>query len=128
MTKEPEIVIPDREMDLMDVLWERGSATAAEVRELLEDDLAYNTVLTMLRRLEKKGYVGREEEGRAHRYFPLVERERVRGSAVRRLLDKAFGGSAELMLTHLVTESKLDEDQIRRLRQLLGEQLKGKSP
>lgn len=127
MTDEPEIVIHDREMDLMDVLWERGSATAAEVRELLEVDLAYNTVLTILRRLEQKGYVGREEEGRAHRYFPLVERGQVRGSAVRRLLDKSFDGSAELMLTHLVKESMLDEEQIRRLRQLLQEQVKGKS-
>src|SRR5688500_7198451 len=110
MTDEPEIVIHDREMDLMEVLWERGSATAAEVRELLEDDLAYNTVLTILRRLEQKGYVGREEEGRAHRYYPLVERAKARGSAVRRLLDKVFDGSAELMLTHLVTERMLDED------------------
>lgn len=126
MTDEPEIVIHDREMDLMDVLWERGSATAAEVRDLLAVDLAYNTVLTILRRLEQKGYVGHEEEGRAHRYFPLVEREKARESAVRRLLDKAFDGSAELMLTHLVTESKLDDEQIRRLRQLLQEQLRGK--
>ena len=110
----------------MDVLWERGSATAAEVRDLLEDHLAYNTVLTILRRLEQKGYVGHEEEGRAHRYFPLVEREQARESAVRRLLNKVFDGSAELMLTHLVTESMLDDEQIRRLRHLLQEQLKGK--
>lgn len=126
MTDDRDIVIHDREMDLMDVLWERGSATAAEVRDLLEDDLAYNTVLTILRRLEQKGYVGHEEEGRAHRYFPLIEREKARGSAVRQLLDKAFDGSAELMLTHLVTESKLDDEQIRRLRHLLQEQLRGK--
>lgn len=122
-----DIVIHDREMDLMEVLWERGSATAAEVRDALADDLAYNTVLTILRRLEQKGYVGHEEEGRAHRYHALVAREAVRGSAVRRLVDRAFDGSAELLLTHLVAESKLDEDQIRRLRELLQEQLrKGK--
>jgi predicted transcriptional regulator len=121
MTEEPEIVIHDREMDLMEVLWERGSATAAEVRELLHDELAYNTVLTILRRLEQKGYVGREEEGRAHRYFPLVEREQARGSAIRRLVDKVFHGSAELMLTHLVKESMLDEEQVSRLRRLLRE-------
>jgi predicted transcriptional regulator len=126
MTDDTDIVIHDREMNLMDVLWERGSATAAEVRDLLEDDLAYNTVLTILRRLEQKGYVGHEEEGRAHRYFPLVEREKARESAVRQLLDKVFDGSAELMLTHLVRESKLDNEQIRRLRQLLQEQLRGK--
>jgi predicted transcriptional regulator len=126
MTDDTDIVIHDREMNLMDVLWERGSATAAEVRDLLEDDLAYNTVLTILRRLEQKGYVGHEEEGRAHRYFPLVEREKARESAVRQLLDKVFDGSAELMLTHLVTESKLDDEQIRRLRHLLQEQFRGR--
>src|SRR5690606_2255313 len=66
-----EVILHDRELDLMEVLWERGSATAAEVRAALKDDLAYNTVLTILRRMEDKGYLRHEEEGRAHRYFPL---------------------------------------------------------
>jgi BlaI family transcriptional regulator, penicillinase repressor len=120
-----EIVLHEREMDLMEVLWERGSATAAEVREALTDELAHNTVLTILRRLEQKGYVGREEEGRAHRYFPLVEREQARGSALRRLLDRVFGGSPELLLTQLVSDRTLDEPEIRRLRELLRKQLPG---
>jgi BlaI family transcriptional regulator, penicillinase repressor len=120
-----DIVLHEREMDLMEVLWERGSATAAEVRGALADDLAHNTVLTILRRMEQKGYVGREEEGRAHRYFPLVEREQARGSALRRLLDRVFGGSPELLLTQLVTERTLDEPEIRRLRELLQKQLPG---
>jgi predicted transcriptional regulator len=118
-----EIVLHDREMDLMEVLWERGTATAAEVREALEDDLAYNTVLTILRRLEVKGYVGHEEEGRAHRYYPLVEREQAQGSALRRVLDRVFGGSPELLLTHLVSVRTLDEPEIKRLRELLQKQL-----
>src|SRR5690349_4218715 len=119
-----EIVLHEREMELMEVLWERGDATAAEVRDALEDDLAYNTVLTILRRLEVKGYVGHEEEGRAHRYYPLVEREAARGSALRRLLDGVFGGSPELLLTHLVSVKKLDEPEIKRLRELLQQQLR----
>ena len=118
-----DIVLHEREMDLMEVLWERGTATAAEVREALEDDLAYNTVLTILRRLEVKGYVGHEEEGRAHRYYPLVEREEARGSALQRLLDRVFGGSPELLLTHLVSVRTLDEPEIKRLRELLQKQL-----
>ena len=72
-----EIVLHDRELDLMEVLWERGSATAAEVRDALKDPLAYNTVLTILRRMEDKGYLRHEEEGRAHRYIPLIEREQA---------------------------------------------------
>ena len=120
-----DVVLHEREMDLMEVLWERGSATAAEVRDALADELAYNTVLTILRRMEEKGYVGREEEGRAHRYFPRVEREQVRRSAVRRVLDRLFSGSPELLLNHLVSERKLSEEQIRGLRDLLDEQLPG---
>ena len=68
------ITFTDRELDVMAVLWSRGSATVAEVRERLPDDLAYTTVLSVLRTLEEKGHVGHRGEGKAHRYFPLVER------------------------------------------------------
>ena len=118
-----DIVLHEREMELMEVLWERGAATAAEVREAIPDELAYNTILTILRRLEQKGYVGHTEEGRAHRYHPLVEREQARRSALQRMLDRVFGGSPELLLTQLVSQRKLSEEEVRRLRQLLREQL-----
>jgi BlaI family transcriptional regulator, penicillinase repressor len=68
------IQFTDRELDVMGVLWEQGASTVAEVRAALKDDLAYTTVLTILRTLEDKGYVAHEEEGRAHRYRPLVEK------------------------------------------------------
>jgi BlaI family transcriptional regulator, penicillinase repressor len=97
-----DIVLHEREMDLMEVLWERGPATAWEVLHALPDDLAYNTVLTTLRRLQRKGYVGHEGEGRAHRHCPLVSREQARGDAVRRLPGRMFGSSAELLVTHVV--------------------------
>ena len=72
----------DRELDVMGVLWETGSATVAEVRDRLPADLAYTTVLTILRNLEAKGFVRHEGEGKAHRYFPLVARQTAgRGSA-----------------------------------------------
>ena len=118
-----DIVLHERESDLMEILWERGSATAAEVRDALTDDLAYNTVLTILRRLEEKGYLRREEEGRAHRYYPVIAREEVRKSALRRLLNGVFAGSPELLLTQLISERKLSPAQIRRLRNILKEQL-----
>lgn len=113
----------DRELDLMTVLWEHGPSTAGEVRERLTDDLAYNTVLTMLRILEEKGYAGRIEEGRAHRYHPLIEREAAGQSAVSRLVDKLFGGSPELLLTHLVNDKKLKQSDIQRLRDVLDARL-----
>jgi predicted transcriptional regulator len=118
-----DVLLHDRELDLMEVLWERRSATVAEVRAALEADLAYNTVLTMLRRMEDKGYVRREEEGRAHRYFPVIERLEARTGALRRVLDRAFGGSPELLLTQLISERKLSPSQIRRLKEVLHEHL-----
>ena len=109
----------DRELDVMAVLWQRGPSTVAEVREALEDALAYTTVLTVLRTLEDKGYVGHEEEGRAYRYFAAVEREAAGESALRRVLGKLFAGSPELLLTQLVRERGLDPSALRRMRELL---------
>ena len=119
-----EISFTDRELDVMTVLWEHGPATVAEVREALDDELAYTTVLTMLRVLEEKGHVGHTEEGRAHRYHPLVEREAAGESAVRRLTRKLFGGSPELLLTHLVSDRDLSEEELRRMRELLDDRLR----
>lgn len=113
----------DRELDIMRVLWEVGPSTAGEVREHLTDELAYNTVLTMLRILEEKGYAGRTEEGRAHRYHALVAKEIAGKSALKRLVDGMFGGSPEMVLTHLVNDKKLKRADIERLRKALDERL-----
>jgi BlaI family transcriptional regulator, penicillinase repressor len=118
----------DRELDVMSVLWDVGPATVAEVRERLTDELAYTTVLTILRTLEHKGYVSHTEEGRAHRYKPLVKREVAGRTALRRLLDKVFDGSPELLLTQLVSEKNLSDEELRRLRKLLAERLREKQP
>src|SRR5512140_2361061 len=107
------VAFTERELDIMAVLWERGPSTAAEVRAQLTDDLAYNTVLSMLRILEEKGHVRHAEEGRAHRYFPLVAREDAGTSALERLVEKVFGGSAELLLTHFMRDRKLDAAELR---------------
>ena len=98
------IAFTHRELDVMTVLWNLGSATVSEVREELHDELAYTTVLTVLRTLEEKGYLKHEEEGRAHRYIPTVDRATAGTTALRRMLNTVFGGSAELLLTNLVNE------------------------
>ncbi len=118
----------DRELDVMNVLWDAGSATVAEVRERLSDDLAYTTVLTVLRTLEQKGYVGHTGEGRAHRYRPLVKRAAAGRSALRRLVEKVFDGSPELLLTQLVSDKNLSDEELRRLRKLLAERLRERKP
>jgi len=120
-----DIHLTDREADVMQVLWDRGPSVVAEVRASLEDRLAYTTVLTILRTLEGKGYVGHEEEGRGHRYFAAVKQHAARGSALRHLTSKLFKGSAELLFTHLVSSEALSPGQIRRMRKLLAKQSDG---
>ena len=123
-----QINFTDRELDVMSVLWDLDSATVAEVREQLADELAYTTVLTVLRTLEQKGYVGHTGEGRAHRYRPLVKREAAGRSALRRLVDKVFDGSPEMLLTQLVSDKNLSDEELRRLRRLLQGRLRERKP
>ena len=122
------VALTDRELDVMSVLWERSSGTVAEVRAALHDELAYTTVLTVLRILEAKGHVRHEGEGRAHRYFPLVQEHVARRGAVRQLVDRFFNGSPELLLTELVGDRGLSTRELRRLRRLLDARAKERRP
>lgn len=114
-----DIVLADREAEIMDVLWEHGPGTVNEVLERLTDDLAYTTVLTILRNLESKGYVRHDAEGKAHRYSAAVERDAARRSALRAMANKFFKGSTSLLLTHLVEDEKLAPKDLERLRTLI---------
>jgi BlaI family penicillinase repressor len=115
------VTLSNREAEIMAVLWEQGPSTVAEVKQKLSDDLAYTTVLTILRNLEAKAYVGHEPEGRAHRFAPRIKQQAARKSAIRHLAGKLFQGSSELLLTQLVSDRKLSEDQVRRIREILEE-------
>lgn len=119
-----EIAFTDRELDVMSVLWDLGGASVAEVRDRLADDLAYTTVLTILRTLEEKGYAGHTEAGKAYRYHPLVERQDAGASVLKRLTRKLFKNSPELLLTHLVSDRALGDDELRRMQKLLEERLR----
>ena len=120
-----EVSFADRELDVMAVLWELESGTVSEVRDRLPADLAYTTVLTILRNLEAKGFVRHAEEGKAHRYFPLVARQTAERSAVTRLIDRLFQGSPELLLTRLVDDDALTPEQMKRMRERLRHRLDG---
>jgi predicted transcriptional regulator len=120
-----QIVLADREADLMAVLWDFGPSTVAEVRKRLKAKLAYNTVLSVLRTLEAKGYVAHEEEGRAHRYQACVAREAAGQSAIRHLAAKLFKGSAELLMSSLVSDRKMSDEQVQRIRELLERRTQG---
>jgi predicted transcriptional regulator len=114
-----DFVLGDRELDVMGVLWDLGSGTVAEVREKLPADLAYTTVLTILRNLEAKELVDHVTEGKAHRYRPRLARRAARQSALSRLVDKLFHGSPEQLIAQLVEDEKLTADDLRRVRALL---------
>jgi predicted transcriptional regulator len=118
--------LTNREADVMQVLWDHGPCIVAEVREHLRDDLAYTTVLSVLRTLEAKGFVRHSEEGRGHRYAAKVQQQAARKSAVKHLTDKLFNGSSELLFTQLVADEKLTPQQIERMRELLAERSKNK--
>jgi len=114
-----DIALTDREADVMQLLWDYGPSVVTEVRSRLSDELAYTTVLTILRTLEAKGYVRHKEEGRVHRYFAAIQQQAARKSALRHLTGKLFKGSSELLFAHLVSDRKLTAEQIERMRKLL---------
>jgi predicted transcriptional regulator len=118
-----EYHFPPRELAVMSVLWKLGSASVAEVREHLDEDLAYTSVLSALQTLEDKGYVRHEPEGRAYRYFPTVAADKAGKSAIGRIKDAIFQGSAERMFAQLVSDKKLSRDELERMRALLAERL-----
>jgi BlaI family penicillinase repressor len=118
-----DIYFPPRELAVMSVLWRLESASVSEVRDALEEDLAYTSVLSALQTLEEKGYVRHEAEGRAYRYFPTVEAERAGGSALARIRDAIFHGSAERMFAQMVSDKKLGRKELEQMRQLLAERL-----
>jgi predicted transcriptional regulator len=108
----------------MRVLWDRGRATVGEVVDAIPDreKPAYNTVLTILRILEKKGYVTHQKDGRAHVYAPLIDRTQARRGALSHLLNRFFDDSPELLVLNLLQDSSVDAAELQRVRKLLGEQ------
>jgi BlaI family penicillinase repressor len=110
-----------RELDIMAVLWKHGPSTVAEVRAHLTDPLSHNTVATLLTILENKERVDHIEEGRAFRYRARVGREEAGRSALSRIADTVFGGSAESLLTHFVRDRRLSGDELARIRDVLDE-------
>jgi predicted transcriptional regulator len=113
-----------RELDIMAVLWDHGPCTVAEVRVRLDDRLSHNTVATLLTILENKGRVDHVEEGRAFRYRARVGREEAGRSALARIADTVFGGSAESLLTHFVRDRRLSASELARIRDVLDECIK----
>ena len=110
-------ILTDRELDIMGVLWARGAATVTEVRDQIDDELAYTTVLTVLRTLEAKGHVGHEDSGgRAYLYFPKTVRRDAARAALHHVLDAVFDGAPDRLVMRLLADERVTPEQLRRIR------------
>jgi len=112
-----------RELDIMSVLWEHGPSTIAEVRSRLADEVSHNTVATMLGILEEKGYVAHTREGRAFRFQSLVTRQVAATSALSRIVDTIFSGSAEALLSHFARDRRLTREELKRIRGIIDQRV-----
>jgi predicted transcriptional regulator len=126
MTKALLSVLTRRERQIMDVLFRRGRATAADVMGDLTGDPSYSTVRTQLRVLEEKGHVRHDDDGVRFVYMPVVRRQAARKSALRHLVDTFFDGSAEKTVAALLggEASRISDDELDRIAELIAKSRK----
>ncbi len=121
MPRNRSATLTEAELRLMNVLWQKGRATVHEVLKALpqKTSLAYNSVLTTIRVLEKKGYLKHVKDGRAHVYVPQVNQQDAGRFEIKHLVNRFFGNSHELLVLNILEDKKLDAVELDRLRQLL---------
>jgi len=115
MAKPDKIALTKLELQIMQVIWKRGSSSVSDVQQGLEQELAYTTVQTMLNILERKGKLKRELQGRAFLYSATVSEEKASSHAVRDLIDRMFGGSSEDLVMSLVKSRQIDVKKLAKL-------------
>ena len=117
--KTPTLTVA--ELRLMSVVWQKGEATVNDVMAALPQDnpLAYNTILTTMRILERKGYLHRTKEGHAHVYKPLVSRDQAQRQVVRHMVKSFFNDSPELLLLNVLENEKLSPEELARLKRMI---------
>jgi predicted transcriptional regulator len=115
--------LTEAELRIMQVLWDKGPATVQQVLEALprKKPLAYNSVLTIVRILEKKGYVRHVKDGRAHIYTALLNQKEATRSEIRHLVSRFFQDSRELLVLNILEDEGLEAQEIERLRRMLDE-------
>jgi BlaI family transcriptional regulator, penicillinase repressor len=111
--------LTEAELRIMDVLWRKGSGTVQQVLDWLPSALAYNSVLTTIRILEKKGHVKHAKDGRAHIYEPIIGREEATRSEIRHLVSRFFRNSHEALVLNILQDEKNDAGKLKRLREML---------
>jgi predicted transcriptional regulator len=113
--------LTEAELRLMEVLWEQHSATVTKIVEALpkSSPLAYSSVLTTLRILERKGYIKHTKEGRAFVYQPLINREDARRSAVKHLINRFFDNSPRLLVLNMLEQETFNAQELEQLKGLI---------
>ena len=116
-------ILTEAELRLMNVLWERGPLTVQQILDGLprKPALAYNSVLTTIRVLEKKGYVEHAKDGRAYVYVPVIGKQEASRSEIRHLVQRFFGSSQEALVLNILEDRQVDQEELDRLRQLLAD-------
>jgi BlaI family transcriptional regulator, penicillinase repressor len=118
MPRQPSKTFTDKELEIMRVIWDRGEATAKEIQEALPgDDRHYNSVLTIIRVLERKGHLTHRAEGKAHIYRAKAKQEKAQRRVISHLIEQLFGGSAAAMILHLVETGDLTEEDLKEVRE-----------
>jgi BlaI family transcriptional regulator, penicillinase repressor len=114
-------ILTEAELRVMKVLWERGSGTVQQVLDSMEEKpvLAYNSVLTTIRVLERKGYLKHIKDGRAHVYAPVVRQQEATRSEIRRLASRFFGDSHEDLVLNILEDRGVEREELSRLREML---------
>lgn len=119
MTKPSPATLTRREREIMDILYRRGRATAAEVLEDMAEPPTYSAVRALLRILEDEGHIKHVQDGPRYIYLPAVARNDARKSALSHVVTTFFDGSVEQAVATLVEKSKLSKDELERLAQLI---------
>jgi BlaI family penicillinase repressor len=121
MSRTAAKTFTDRELEIMRVIWERGEATAKEVQEALPGERHYNTVLTIIRILERKGHLTHRAAGKAHVYRAKAKQEKSQRRVLSHLIKQVFGGSAAAMVLHLVETSDLSSAELQEVKEKVAE-------
>jgi predicted transcriptional regulator len=110
----------------MKVVWEKGKATVHEVKDALSHRKkhAYSTILTMMRKIEVKGYLKHEVIDRTFVYYSTISQQTVRRGVLGDILDRFFEGSTSLLLNNLVEQDRISEDELRQIRKIMEERSK----
>ncbi|HVI08795.1 MAG TPA: BlaI/MecI/CopY family transcriptional regulator [Candidatus Binatia bacterium] len=121
MPRKTSETLTEAELRIMNVLWSKGPGTVQTVLDCLSEkpSLAYNTVLTTIRILERKGYVKHAKDGRAHVYSPVVAREEASRSEIRHLVGRFFEDSHEQLVLNVLEDRGIDRRELARLREML---------